>query len=490
VRRTIAASAFLLLLALPAAAQTPTVAARAAAASDATRGPLPRLHVAAGGRYLVRDDGTPFLYLADTGWELFHRLTREEARRYLSTRAAQRFTVIQAVALAELDGLTVPNAYGDLPLVDRDPTHPAVTPGASPTDSRAYDYWDHVDFVVDEANRRGLYVAMLPTWARYVKDEPVITAANAQRYGEFLGRRYRDRSVIWILGGDRPADGLEEVWRALAKGIAIGTSGREDYDAVLMSFHPTGAQSSSRWFHDDRWLDFDMQQTGHEPATKRTWEMIERDYARTPAKPVVDGEMLYEDHPIGFREGARTWGFSTDAHVRQRAYWHLFAGAAGIAYGDHAVWQFYAPGRAPINGPLFFWEEALHRPGADEMQFVRTLWESRPALARVPDQSLIADPLDAWDHIAAMRGPDHLFVYSGSGHPFTVTMGRISGARVRAWWYDPRTGTSTEIGTFDNTGTRTFTPQFVGLGSDWVLVLDDASRGYPAPGRLVAAPAH
>ncbi len=68
-------------------------------------------------------------------------------------------------------------------------------------------------------------------------------------------------------------------------------------------------------------------------------------------------------------------------------------------------------------------------------------------------------------------------------------MGKMSGSRVQAYWYNPRNGTSTEIDVFDNTGTREFKPQYEGLGSDWVLVLDDASKRYKAPGRLVAAPA-
>src|SRR5689334_1535771 len=69
-------------------------------------------------RFLVKDNGQPFFYLGDTAWELFHRLNREQADRYLEDRAAKGFTVIQAVALAELDGATVPNAYGHLPLLD------------------------------------------------------------------------------------------------------------------------------------------------------------------------------------------------------------------------------------------------------------------------------------------------------------------------------------------------------------------------------------
>jgi hypothetical protein len=59
----------------------------------------------------VTADGRPFFWLGDTAWELFHRLNREEATRYLEDRASKGFTVIQAVALAELDGLNTPNAY-------------------------------------------------------------------------------------------------------------------------------------------------------------------------------------------------------------------------------------------------------------------------------------------------------------------------------------------------------------------------------------------
>ena len=60
----------------------------------------------------AHDDGTPFFYLGDTAWELFHRLTFDEAEHYLRDRAAKGFTVIQAVALAELDGLHTPNMRG------------------------------------------------------------------------------------------------------------------------------------------------------------------------------------------------------------------------------------------------------------------------------------------------------------------------------------------------------------------------------------------
>ena len=458
----------------------------AAAQKPAPRGALPAIKVTEDKRFLATADGKPFFYLADTAWELLHRLDRKQAVEYLDKRAGQGYTAIQAVALAELDGVTDPNPYGDLPLIEKDPARPAVTPGSNPNDANAYDYWDNVEYIVDKANARGLYIAFLPSWGRWVNntgrsDESLLTPANAQSYGEFLGRRFGKKGIVWILGGDRTATGFEETWRALARGIAIGVAGKEDYDVVLMSFHPRGGETSSTWFHNDAWLDFNMHQTGHGRAERvMSWDRIAKDYQRTRVKPVIDGEPLYEDHPVEFR--ARDYGYSFDAHVRQRAYWSVFSGSCGHTYGNHSVWQMYAPGRRPINGPLLYWNEAIHRPGAAQMQYVRALIESRPYFSRVPDQSLVADALTGADHIVATRGDGYALIYSAQGRKFTAQMGKISGAQVKAWWFNPRTGTAAEAGTFENSGAREFICPSEGFGSDWVLALDDTARNFPRPG--------
>jgi hypothetical protein len=62
-------------------------------------------------------------------------------------------------------------------------------------------------------------------------------------------------------------------------------------------------------------------------------------------------------------------------------------------------------------------------------------------------------------------------------------MNAVAGARVKAWWFNPRTGTATAIGTYANAGEREFTPPDTGEMLDWVLVLDDEAKRYPAPGR-------
>lgn len=441
-----------------------TVCALVATPPSARGQTLPGLRVSKDRRSLETAAGTPFLYLADTAWELFHRLSAEEALHYLDKRKAQGFTVIQAVAVGELQGADDPNANGDLPFENRDFTRPAEK------------YWEHVDFIIDAANQRGLYVGLLPAWGGWVQgaqgkqDEPLLTAQNARQYGEFLGKRYGRKAIVWILGGDRTAGGMEETWRALAAAIEL-TAGRDP----LMTFHPRGSETSSAYFHADSWLDFNMWQTGHGLAeTARPWEKIRSDWERKPVKPVVDGEPLYEDHPLAFR--ARQYGYSMDAHVRQRAYWALLSGACGFAYGHHSVWQMYDPAkRKPVNGPLMSWRNALDRPAANQMRHVRALWESVNFAERIPGDGLVSDLLQGSSRIAAARGRDWAIIYSGSGRPFHVAMGRLPGATVRARWFNPRSGEWLEGEEAPNEGNRAITCPSEGFASDWVLVLKSAA---------------
>jgi hypothetical protein len=100
----------------------------------------------------------------------------------------------------------------------------------------------------------------------------------------------------------------------------------------------------------------------------------------------------------------------------------------------------------------------------------------------VPDQSLVVDPLDGMDKITATRGDGFAFIYSAQGRKFTVNTSKLIGSRLKAWWYNPRTGTSLVIDTSHNTGSREFICPSEGFGSDWVLVLDDESKKFPAPG--------
>jgi hypothetical protein len=473
-RHQFAALAIALTLAAAPAAARPLLAqgaaTRAASAPsvDFRHGPL---RVSRDGRHLVHADGTPFFWLGDTAWELFHRLSREEADLYLEDRRQKGFTVIQAVVLAELEGLTTPNAYGDTPLVGNDPTKPNEA------------YFRHVDYIVDAAERRGMFVGMLPTWGdkfnkKWGVGPEIFTPENARAYGELIGRRYRTKPIIWILGGDRSPETSQHsaIVRAMAEGLRAGDGGTH-----LMTYHPMGGQTSSKYFHGDAWLALNMFQSGHNAPNIPNYRMVEADRALTPVKPVLDGEPRYEDHPIDWKPEK---GWFDEFDVRQAAYWAVLAGAAGHTYGDHDIWQMWQPDRKPISSARTPWREALRHPASGQMGHVRRLFTSRPFLDLVPDQSVLAAASDSGaGHQRAARGRDYAFAYTPLGHPLTVRLDAVRGPRVRAYWFDPRTGTSTRIGEYRAAGTRVFDPPGdEGRGHDWVLVLDRSTAGYRPPG--------
>lgn len=441
-------------------------------------------------RYLIKENGEPFFWLGDTAWELFHRLDREEAILYLENRAALGFTVIQAVALAELEGHKDPNPYGHLPLANLDPAQPAIKEGSN------NDYWDHVDFIVDKANELGLYIAFLPTWGRYWHDKipennenPLFTPENAMKYGEFLGKRYGEKQIIWVVGGDREVedDTQKEINRSLAKGLRSGDNGRN-----LITFHPRGGRGSSEVFHQDDWLDFNMRQNGHRTEFTDIYSKTNDDYDLNPIKPVLDGEPIYEDHPVSFN--AKELGHSIAYDVRCPLYWNLFMGAFGHTYGHHSVWQMFDPekNRRPINSPLMPWHKAIYQPGASQMQYGRKLMESRPFLSRIPDGSIIVEsnvptavPGAGRYSFVATRDEEgtYAMVFAPVGRSFEVDMTVIKGEKITAWWFNPRNGEALKIGEFENQGKREFISPSPGEFQDWVLVLDDTSKSYPPPGR-------
>ena len=104
------------------------------------------LCVSPNGRFLQHTDGTPFLYLGDTAWELIYRLNEPEVELYMENRRAKGFTVIQTVILSELDGSDGINR----PLINGSPSTPDP------------DYFKWVDRVLEIAGEKGLYVGLLP----------------------------------------------------------------------------------------------------------------------------------------------------------------------------------------------------------------------------------------------------------------------------------------------------------------------------------------
>ena len=117
-----------------------------------------------------------------------------------------------------------------------------------------------------------------------------------------------------------------------------------------MTYHPWGGHSSSEWLHEEDWLDVNMMQSGHGGGHDvPVWDMIAHDYALKPTKPTLDGEPNYEDHPVSpWPKWDPANGYYRDHDVRKQLYRSVFAGACGVTYGHHSMWQFYEPPRQMV----------------------------------------------------------------------------------------------------------------------------------------------
>lgn len=430
-----------------------------------------KLQVSPNGHYLQFADGKPFFWLGDTAWELFHRLTIEEINTYLDNRQSKGFNVVQAVVLAEFEGLKKPDRYGDLPLLNRDPNTPNEK------------YFKLVDTAVQLARQKNIFMALLPTWGDKVNlawgSGPVIfNAQNAYTYGKWIGNRYKNYpNIIWILGGDRPAKSDKEdwrpIWRAMAKGILEAT----DHKAFI-TYHPSGGSySTSQYIHDEPWLDMNMIQSGHGAGHDvATWDLIKRDYDLVPHKPTLDAEPNYEDHPVNpWPKWDPATGYYDDYDVRKQLYRSVFAGACGVTYGHHSVWQFYSDREEVVNYAKMHWTEAINRPGAFQAGYLCKLIGSRPQLSRIPDQSVIINGQgEKGEHATACRDSlgTYLEVYLPVGKTITLNVKSINAKKVNVSWMDPKTGKIHGAGKQKREDTMTFTSPTLGVGNDWVLLVD------------------
>ncbi len=472
---------------------------------------MDKLKVSSNNRYLAVDDGndTPFQWAADTHWSLLARITLNEAKSYFDTRKAQGFNVIHCWIFSNW---FMDNRDGDSPF-NGNLGNPDQT-------SLNNAYWNHVDDILNAAEQRDLYINL--ELGYILRKSPLSTTqfgSQAQRrnksfdVGYAVANRLRSHpNIMFGAGGDTNPDRCDKIGddncgsnyvaqvNYLAAGIAAGwnnasrsPSTSQDFTTLVQSHHignttGTWTGNTSDFWHTQDWLKYNSTQSGRPSRFDNTyWQEAQTNYALSPTKPHIDAESLYEDY-IPLDESAyraRGW------HTRQRLYTTFFAGALGVQYGNNNVWQSYDPARyAPRSDARTKWSSVLTSEGAKSVQYFQRLMKSRPAFTHSPDQDVFTDsPGTDYQHIRALRDTSgrYAMVYSSNGRSFTVDLTKIAGS-LKAYWYDPRTGTEQTIGTYSNSGTQLFTPpggtssRNDSTGKDYVLVLDEVAQNYPPPG--------
>ncbi|MCF8225946.1 MAG: glycoside hydrolase family 140 protein [Bacteroidales bacterium] len=444
-----------------------------------------------GNHFLIDKNQRPFFWQGDTGWELFHRLDREEVEHYFKIRKEQGYNVIQAVVLYEIEAFETPNAYGDFPLEGKKIEEIKITPGNNPKNPEEYDYWDHVRFILQTARQYNLLVGLLPCWGEYVtprfRYRTISSTVQGYNYGHFIGKWLKDYNdhIIWILGGDRLPDeqpGGVDIWRAMAEGITDAVNNEYNfneeagYASTFMTYHCY--PSSWLWFADDAWIDMHTWGSYHgernfERAFYQGWD----EWNRKNHKPFVNSEPAYENIPVNYDYKNISMGRFDAFDVRQIAYWSVFAGAAGHTYGAHEVFQMYKeenPFLPMTSSCSVEWDQALLFEGAGQMIHLKNLIMEFDFFSRHPHQSLLAKNIhDPPGRLVACSGKNYSLVYIPTGKNIELNANELSGEKPVYEWYNPRTGCRQEAAFNVAEGLVYLDPPGEEKrGNDWVLIIE------------------
>lgn len=429
-----------------------------------------KLCVAPEGRWL-QNGQRPFFWLGDTAWLMFKRLNLSQIDDYLENRRQNKYNVIQVMLIHKLP---LENHAGRQPFIEGDFTRP---------DLQGDSYWSLVDYALDKAEEKGLYIALVPAWGENV-DRGLLHLGNVEAYTNFIAQRYQNRpNIIWLVGGDTLGNANEQLWDAM------GSILRKQCPSHLITFHPFGATSSSQWFHNKSWLDFNMFQSGHstyaQTAHRRedfikagrklhgedNWRFVEEDLSRIPLKPTVDGEPCYERVLKGLHGPGHDFWASAD--IRRFAYWAVFAGAMGHTYGHSAVMQFHPGGYVGAYKAVESWAEAIHHPAATQMAHLRRLMEDMDFTKGMPCNDWVLSEKGSLQHRILAFGCDKwLLVHTATGRELELKPCFTNGNNITAHWFDPVNGIYSYIGVYLQNQLPKFTPPLRFDGSeDWVLVL-------------------
>ncbi len=403
-------------------------------------------------RFLTFADGTPFLWMGDTAWNVPQKATDAEWEAYLADRAAQHFTVLQVAPAPQWAGVS--DRQGQRPFTD--PTCSQWNPA----------YWQSFEAKIQRANEAGLVVLLVGLM------EPV------RRYPEPDIACLFARNVVARLFGNFVvfSPSFDSNFMPLAN--EVGRAARDATTVHLITQHPgtpwnQPTPTFSDQYYDEPYLDVAAVQTGHN-AGHLDWcahhaiEWVLHLYRHEPHKPVINLEAMYDG------QGTNGWR-AIDA--RSLAWRTWLSGAMGYTYGAGET----APKRPGGSGAVWkwvtdpekydYWKKALQWDSAFQMQylhdFLATLewWRLEPAHELIRNQ-----PKDVIRRmVLAKTGAGDLAVaYLPDNEAIEVDMSQFP-APLTGRWFDPVRGRYASLpDSISNQGIHRFTPPAKG---DWVLLL-------------------
>jgi len=412
------------------------------------------LRVHSSKRYLVTSAGTPFLIHGDTPWSIAVQLDVGQIATYLNDRQSKGFNAILFNAIEHYFSSQTPpwrNQAGNLPFSPYSDFAAPVT-----------DYWQVVDFIIAEANRRGIVCIVNPAYLGFTGGDQGWTAeimaestSDLTNYGVWLANRYANAGVIWCLGGDYSGENHAGL---LGKQWSIASGIRSANPAAIITAH--GARTQSGFSAWSGFAGFNLNSI-YTNGVEYTFATTE--YARPGPMPFFLIEGYYDGES------------ASPADCRRQAYASILSGACGHLFGNNPIWGFGEPNANGGRGPSNALSAGLETTATQQMIHVNTLFSEHPWWNLEPkqDSSVVTTALgNGASRICPARSRDgSLVLVWTTGASFSVSMTSLSPASVRARWFDPTNGTYAAVSgsPFSNSGTHGFSAP-----GERILVLDAA----------------
>ena len=353
-------------------------------AAAAVRYPL---KVSENRRYLVDQDNQPVYLHGDTGWTLFCDVSLDDAETYLENRRRKGFNTVNVMLVsAEWNqyDFSTRTPDGHLPFLKN--LSGGLWDGASTgpdlgTPNEAYFAW--CDRIIAQAATKGMQLVIAPLWTGRSRSDwgKHILSNSLERcfaYGQYLGKRYRDRgNIIWCLQGDNNPGEDKTRYQEMARGLRSAGSGQ------LITAHLERQYSARDFYEGESWLTLNSTYPHVETVVAKSL----RDYNRQPVMPSFMIEAWYEgEHQM------------TPLQLRRQSYWSFCCGSAGQIFGNRPIYSFWEG-----------WKTALDGVGSVEQQHFKKLVDSRAWWKMSPDlnQAVVTNGGGAYPgNITALRATD------------------------------------------------------------------------------------
>ncbi|WP_127583320.1 DUF5060 domain-containing protein [Paenibacillus koleovorans] len=436
------------------------------------------IRVGDSGRHFEHEDGTPFLWLADTWYTCLSRRMTYPGRleELVEDRAGKGFSVVEiGIGLGP-----------ETPAFDERDENEAGYCWEERFARIRPAYFDEADRKIQYFVESGLAPCIVGAWGYYLL---WMGTERMKRHWRYLIARYGAYPVFWCLAGEcnmpfygtrQPQRGLDKSlllreWTQVAAYIRQTDPFRRPLTAHSNAFHSSRSQ-----LEDGSLLDFELPQAGHgDTGRYNELHLAARHYIdiiqAQPTVPVISAEAFYE--------GIMGRNY---ADVQRFLFWSsLLSGSAGHTYGTIAVAvsnienEPFGTHPSGTRWDDLIWEQAIHLPGAAHVGAGKRIlgrfewWRLEPSQFRIEPA---AGPSEAFNPYCAWIPGETILIYT----PILLTpwndpvrlMGLEHGILYRAQFIDPRNGRSYPIGDVCADEQGEWTLPVPPIMQDWVVVLD------------------